>query len=245
MKASVDAITAIFKQYFELEAQKNCKLEDYIRANEASWKEVERQRVVLKSRPKKSFSPILWAFPFWRYVNHQWTLLPFSGQEDSIAFVFALLLNTKVITFHDSSHVSWKEFKVFENDRLIEHYKFGFECWTVIEGDWDIYIEDFEFYPGWLNYEHYFKSSVRPVTESNIRLAVSARKNDLHDRGFLDRCLKHYNAYIPIREETPYHYHGEWNLNYQKWDSVVEQMSIALVPSNWRYFDRKVPQQVI
>ncbi|MBD2464931.1 hypothetical protein H6G89_28410 [Oscillatoria sp. FACHB-1407] len=61
---------------------------------------------------------------------------------------------------------------------------------------------------------------------------------------FVDTYLKYYSVYIPLLKETPYHYHGNWNTNYQDWDAIVEQMDMMLIPSNWEYVDRKVPKLV-
>lgn len=239
IEASVESIATVFKQYFELEVRSNCKLADYINAREASWQEVERQGEVRKSRPKKSFPPVVWPVPLWQYCNHQWTILPLPGTEESIAFALSLLLNANTITFYDCNNASFKEFKVFGSDRPIEHYVFGFECGLIVKDYWDISIEDSEF-SAWDTYEHYFKSSVRQVTESEIRLAVLSKKETKHDRGFLDRCLKYYKAYIPILEETPYHYYGKPELDLTQWDNIVERMDIIAMPSDWGYYDRKV-----
>jgi hypothetical protein len=236
VKAPVDAVSTVVQQYFDLEVRPNCKIADYVEASNVSWNEVERQRQVLTSKPDKSIPPILWAIPFWQYLNHQWTILPLSGTKESIAFAFALLLNTDTITFHDSRKASYNEFKVFRQDQLVEHYLFGFECGIDFEHDWDIKIEDSEF-DDWSHYEHRFRSSVRKVTEAELRTAFLARKHDKDNRGFLDMCLKYYKAYIPLDEEAPHHYHGEWNSDFQKWDSIVERMDIMIVPSNWSYVD--------
>lgn len=244
VKASVEAVSTVVKQHFELEVQSHGKLADYIDAKNASWKEVERQRQVRNSRPNKSLPPVLWAIPFWRYLNHQWTILPLSGAEDSIAFAFASLLSTDTITFHDSDHASVSEFKVFHNNKFIEHYLFGYECGKLLEDYWDISV-NFELFESRSEHqEHHFKSLIRQATESEVRMALAARKNDKDDRGFLNACLKYHSAYIPQLEETPYHHHVEWNSDFQKWDSIVEQMDMIIVPSSWSYLDWKVPDRV-
>ncbi len=243
VKAPVEAVNTVVQQYFALEVRSHCKIADYVEANKVSWKEVEQQRQFLKSRPSKSLPPVLWAVPFWRYLNHQWTILPLLGTEESIAFALALLLDTDTMTFHDSSRASYNEFKVFRKDQLVEHYLFGFECGKDFKNDWDIKIEDSEF-DAWSNYEHRFRSSIRQVTDTELRSAFLARKHDRDNRGFLDWCLKYHKAYIPLQEETPYHYHGEWNSDFQKWDSVVERMDMMIVPSDWSYVDWKVPEQI-
>ncbi|MEP0872935.1 hypothetical protein NDA01_24260 [Trichocoleus desertorum AS-A10] len=71
VKASVEAVNVVIQQYFKLELRSQCKLADYVAANDASWREVERQRQARKSRPDKSLPPVLWVVPFWRYLNHQ------------------------------------------------------------------------------------------------------------------------------------------------------------------------------
>jgi hypothetical protein len=243
VRASVEAVSSIFQQYFELDVKCHCTLTEIIDAEKSSRQEMERHQKVIKLRPNKSTAPILWAVPFFRYLNHEWTILPFSGMEDSLAVAFSLLLNTETIIFHDSSHASFSEFKVFRKDQLIENYLFGFECINLFENYWDIKIEDFEFYPDWQSQEHYFKSSIRRVTESDIRLAVSSRKEERDDRGFLDECLKYYDAYIPLPEEAPSPYNDSWNSDFQ--NSTVERMDIMFIPSNWSYFDRNVPKKIL
>lgn len=176
-------------------------------------------------------------------MNHLWTVLPFSGTEESIAFALALLLDTDTITFYDSRYASHNEFKLFRKDRLVEHYLFGDECGKDFKNDWDIKIENLGIYAG-SNYEHRFKSYVRQVTEAELISAFLARKQDRDNRGFLDSCLKYYKAYIPLQEEIPHHYHDERNSGFQKWDSIVERMDIAIVPSDWSYFDWKVPERI-
>jgi hypothetical protein len=242
IKATVEAVSTIIQEYFALKVRSHCKISDYVDANKASWAEEEQQRQVRKSRPNKSLPPVMWVVPLWQYLNHQWTILPLQGTEESIAFALALLLGTDTITFHDSRHASYNEFKVFRKDQLVEHYLFGFECGKDSRDDWDIKIEDSEF-DTW-NYEHRFKSSIRQVAEVELRAAFLARKQDRDNRGFLDVCLKYYRAYIPLVEETPYHYHGEQNSNSQKWDSMVERMDLIVAPSNWSYADWKIPDRV-
>jgi hypothetical protein len=257
VKAPVEAVSKVVQQYFAIEVRTDCKMADYVAADRDAWKEVERQRQVRQSRRDKSLPPIRWAVPFWRYLNHQWTVLPLSGTEEAIAFALALLLNTDSITFHDSDHASYSEFKVFRRDQLVEHYLFGFECGKDFHNDWDIKFEDSEF-DNWRHdghrfqnpdrqateYEHRFKSSIRQVTEAELKSAFLARKENRDDRGFLDASLRFHNAYIPLREETPQDDHGEWDSDFQKWDELVEKMDMMVVPSNWRYVDGKVPNRV-
>ncbi|MEP0872934.1 hypothetical protein NDA01_24255 [Trichocoleus desertorum AS-A10] len=111
---------------------------------------------------------------------------------------------------------------------------FGFECGKDFKNDWNIQIEDSEF-DDWSNYEHRFKSSIRQVTEAELRSAFLAKKHDKDNRGFLDACLKYYKAYIPLREETPAHYHGDGSSDFQKWDSVVERMEMMIVASDYSF----------
>lgn len=243
VRESVEAVNTIIQQYFELEVQSHCSLVDYLDARKAAWIEVERQRQVRKFRNRKSLPPIIWAVPFWRYCNHQWVVLPLSGRDDSIAFALAVLLNTDAITFYDSPRASCNEFKLFRKDRLVEHYLFGFECGEDLKNDWDLKIEDSQF-DEWNLYEHRFKSSIRQVTEVEIKSAVLSKKYNRDNRGFLDVCLKYYKAYIPLLEETPYHYHGESNSDFKKWNAVAERMDIMLMPSNWSHVDWNVPDRV-
>lgn len=244
VKASVEDVSTIIKEYFELEVRSNCKLAQYIEDRNAAWQEIERQRLIRKPRHKSS---IVWGFPFWRYLNHQWTIMPVSGTKDSIAFVLAALLDTNTITFHDDDNACFSEFKVFHSSKFIEHYLFGLECGKMLEEEyWDT-IVDFEHYPYWFSGQHHhFKSSIRQVTEAEIKLALEPRKHNRDDRGFLDACLKYHEAYIPIIEETPYHYHGERNLDFKSWDSTVERMDIILVSSNdWKNLAGNAPNRVL
>lgn len=241
VKAPVESASAIIQEYFELKIQVNCKVADYIEADNSAWREVKRQREIRDLEPNKSLLPILWAVPFWQYFNHQWAVLPFLGTYDSIAFALALLLNTYVITFDDNQNASHNEFKVFHKDKLVENYVFGFECGEDFKNNWDIKIEELEF-DDWYAYEHRFKSSIRRVTEAEVKSAVLSRKHDRDNRGFLDACLKYYEAYIPSSEETPDF--CKLNLDFQKIDSIIERMDVLFLPSNWKYLDRKVPNQV-
>ncbi|PSB50406.1 hypothetical protein C7B77_22845, partial [Chamaesiphon polymorphus CCALA 037] len=125
VKASVEEISKVIRQYFGLQVQSECQLVDYINADRDSSQEEDRQREILRSNPKKSLPPISYPFPFWQYLDRQWTYLPFFRGDDSIAFAFASLLNTDAICFFDSHHAIHNEFKVFRNDRLVEHYLFG------------------------------------------------------------------------------------------------------------------------
>jgi hypothetical protein len=153
-------------------------------------------------------------------------------------------LNTDAICFNESRHVVYREFKVFRQDRLIEKYLFGLECGEIITNDWDINLGNLvdNFY--WSAHEHHFRSSIRTVDESEIRLAFLSRIENNDDRGFLDQCLKYYGAYMPLMEETPYHYEREDKLDSQQWDLCVERMDVAIGAYNWGYFDRNVPSRV-
>jgi hypothetical protein len=247
VKASVEKISKVVRQYFGLQVRENCKLIDYINADLGSRQEEDRQREILIPNPNKLLPLISYPFPFWRYLDRQWTYLPFFQGDDSIAFAFASLLNTDAICFFDSHHAIHNEFKVFRNDRLVERYLFGGDFGSNIMnylGD-DSYL-NFECneFSEFVVYEHYFKSSIRQITELEIKSAFLSRKEDRDDRGFLDRCLKYYGAYIPLIEETPFHYEGEENLDFKQWESYVERMDIAIGVYNWSYFDRNVPTRV-
>lgn len=99
----------------------NCLISDYVDAREVSWIEVKRRRQIRQSKPQKSLPPVIWAVPFWQFLNHQWTILPLSADwRESIAFALALLLNTDAITFYDCNNASVKEFKLFRKDKLVE-----------------------------------------------------------------------------------------------------------------------------
>jgi hypothetical protein len=244
VKASVKEISEVICQYFGIQVQLNCHLIDYVNADRDVNREQDRQRQILRSNPKESLPLISYPFPFWRYLDRQWSILPFFQGDDSIAFAFASLLNTDAICFNESRHVVYREFKVFRQDRLIEKYLFGSECGEIIIDDWDINLDNIgdNFY--WSAHEHHFKSSIRAIDESEIRSAFLSRIENGDDRGFLDQCLKYYGAYMPLMEETAYHYEREENIDSQQWDSCVERMDIAVGAYNWGYFDRNVPSRV-
>lgn len=175
--------------------------------------------------------------------------MPFFQGDDSIAFAFAALLNTDAICLKEFRHASCTEFKVFRGDRLVERYLFGADVRidditkaNYLNGDPYLTFECNEFNS--CTYTHYFKSSIRLVTELEIKSAFLSRKEDRDNRGFLDRCLKYYGAYIPLIEETPIQYEREENLDFQQWKSCVKRMDIALGVYNWGYFDRNVPTRV-
>lgn len=244
VKASVEEIGLIIKQYFGLNVYSNCHLEQYVNLDNVSWQEIERRRQVRETKPKKSFPSILWPLPIWQYDNQQWSLVPFSATEDSVAFALAILLETYTITFHDFNNVSIEEFKVFHTDKLIEHYRFGFECGQLPSDYWDINVV-FDPYNDCSCEEHYFKSLVSRVTQSNMESALLAGKvNGKHDRGFLDARLKYYQAYIPLYEETPFYYRYDQQLDFQNFHSIVARMDIVILPSDWYYFDRDAPSLV-
>jgi hypothetical protein len=245
VKASVEEISEVIRQYFGLQVRENCELIDYINIDQDSSQEEDRQREIRRSSPKISLPLISYPFPFWRYLDRQWSILPFFEGDDSIAFAFASLLNTDTICFKESRHVVYREFKVFRQDRLVEKYLFGSECGEIIADDWDINLNNLvdDFY--WSAHEHHFRSSIRTVSKSEIKLAFSSRIENSDDRGFLDLCLKYYGAYMPLIEETPYHYEREENVDFQQWDSCVERMDIAIGINNyWGYFDRNIPSKV-
>jgi hypothetical protein len=243
IKSSVAEVAAIIGQYFDrLELYQSCKIDDYRGAKKRFWQEQENQRQIRKERPKKSLPPLLCPVPFWQYYNHEWTVLPLSGKEDGIAFTLALLLDSEAITFHDSKHASFNEFRVFSGDRLIERYIFGSECGLKLDEDWDIVIKVAEF-SEWSIYEHRFRSSVRQVSAAEIRAAFLSRKHERDNRGFFDACLKYYNAYIPVLEESPYH-DSDQNAVDLWLTSSIERMDMILMPSNWSYVDRAVPDRV-
>jgi hypothetical protein len=205
IKSPIDHVSTIIGQYFDrLELYQCCKIRDYYNANHEFWQNQDCQRQIRKERPKKSLPPSLRPVPVWQYHNHEWTVLPISGQEDCVAFTLALLLGSEVITFYESKHASFNEFRVFSQDKLIEHYIFGFECGLEVQEDWDISIEVAEF-SEWSIYEHRFRSSSRQVSEEELRAAFLSRKDERDDRGFLDACLRYYGAYIPVLEESPYY----------------------------------------
>lgn len=245
VRASVEAVSATIEQYFGLGVRSNCQIQDYIELDRAAWQEIERQRQTRTSKQKKSFPPIKWVLPIWQYCDSQWTIVPLAGTETSIAFAFSLLLDTEVITFYDSKYASFKEFKVFQGKKLIEHYLFGCECGQIIEGDWDINIYNFELDSNWYNYDHHFKSSVRQVAKLEIESALIERKENKGQRGFLEACLKYYKVYLPLYEEMPHYYRDNLNSNCQKWNLTIERMDLAIIPSDWHYSDCKVPDRIM
>lgn len=244
IKANVEAVTSVIREYFELEVLSQCTLSDYIDAEKNSRREVEHQHQVSQSSPNKSFPPIRWAIPVWQFKGHQWTILRLSGTEEALAFSLSLLLKTKVITFEDCDNAHCKEFKVFGDECLLEHYLYGAECGEILPNYWDIIFEDDDADTFWCR-NHHFKSAVRTVNETELRQAAISRKWDWDDRGFLDTCLRYFEAYIPLLEETPYHYHSEARTTFHRWDNNVVQLDLILMPSNWKYLDWTIPKQVI
>lgn len=234
----------MIREYFDLEVLPDCRLSGYVDAKKNAWTEVERQRQVRHSRPHKSFPPIWWPIPVWRFKGHQWTILWLSGTEEALAFTLSLLLKTTVITFHDSDHASYKEFKVFGDKCLLEHYLYGAECGEILTNYWDIIFEDYDADTFWYR-DHHFKSAIRPVNKTEFRQAAMSRKLDWDDRGFLDTCLRYFAAYIPLLEETPYHYRSEDKSTFHLWDNSVNRLDLILMPSNWEYLDWTIPKRIL
>ncbi|BDM79194.1 hypothetical protein [Acaryochloris marina] len=244
IKANVEAVTSVIREYFELEVLSHCTLSDYIDAEKNSRREVEHQHQVSQSRPSKSFPPIRWAIPVWQFKGHQWAILRLSGAEEALAFALSLLLQTTVITFYDSDNVNYKAFRVFGNECLLEHYLYGAECGEIPPNYWDIIFEDYDADTFWYR-DHHFKSVIRSVDETELRQAAISRKLDWDDRGFLDTCLRYFEAYIPLWEETPHHYHSEDRTTFHQWDNNVARLDLILMPSNWKYLDWTISKQVL
>lgn len=180
--------------------------------------------------------------------DHDWSVIFLNGNNEDLAFAFSALLNTDLITFCESDHVCFSQFKLFRNDRLVEHYEFGLECGKLLDDDyWDMIVEcEHDLFSFFEVEEHKFCSSIREITAEKIKFDVDIKRNCLYDRGFLDSCLKHHNAYLPIYEETLSRcYEPENDLIIQRWDSSVEQLDIVMRSNYWSYYDRNVPRQVI
>ncbi len=259
VKDSVDSISRIFTDFFELQVYSNGNIKQYLQLEEdarserielqSMWSKApidKRKKIATKLRDLVVLYPIL----VWRYYNHEWSILLISGDNDQIAFVLSTLLETDVITFWESKRVCFSEFKLFRKDELVEHYNFGLECGKLYEKYWDLIVEcesDPELFTGVEAEEHKFCSSIRQIRKEEIKLAVDNKRKFLCDRGYLDTCLRYYDAYLPDYEETPLDYSIsslQNDLDIQNLHNAIEQMDIIMMTNNWSYYDSKVPQQV-
>ncbi|ABW30373.1 hypothetical protein AM1_5417 [Acaryochloris marina MBIC11017] len=121
---------------------------------------------------------------------------------------------------------------------------YGAECGEIPPNYWDIIFEDYDADTFWYRV-HHFKSVIRSVDETELRQAAISRKWDWDDRGFLDTCLRYFEAYIPLLEETPHHYRSEDRTTFHQWDNNIARLDLILMPSNWKYLDWTIPKQVL
>lgn len=247
VKADVSSISKVFTEYFELDVYKNSHLKRYLQLEEDAYYariklQSESKKSLIKQSQKTSDFPTL----VWRYHGHQWSIVFLMGKNDDIAFAFSTLLDTDVITFWDSKHCCCSEFKLFRSDMLVEHYRFGLESQAYYDDRdyWDLVVEC---ETDWLQglEAHKFCSSLRTVTAQDIKLAVESKRALLHESGFLDTCLRYYDAYLPALENTPLNEQDARHDFVQTWQNSVEQMDIVMRSNYWAYYDRNVPQLVV
>lgn len=261
VKADVDSISKIFIEYFELKVYDRCSLKQYLELNDNAYREQDRlqslfrekrrdkKRKKNKGKPRKI--PINYPLPIWQYRNHNWSVVFLHGDNDSVAFAFSILLDTDVITFWESKYAVCSEYKLFRNDKLVEHYRFGSECGKLFNDRyWDLIIkcqDKTSLFPDLDAEEHQFCSSIRKVTAENITRDLDTKRDLLRDRGFLDSCLKHHDAYIPTDGEMPWDY-GDRNsphdLTIEQWNNSVERLDIIMRSNYWSYYDRNVAQVI-
>jgi hypothetical protein len=234
IKASVESVSSIFKDYFALNVHSNCNFQQYNNLQETCWDEVSQKKSVIHE-----------PYAIWRYSNHHWTIITLNSNDERLSFLLALLLETHVIAFNKSRKCEGNQYKVFYKDKVIEDYIFGSDYGGNFDSYYDINLI-FKPYDNWDEMGwHYFKSSVREIVENDLISALSSEENNKNPRGFLDKCLKYYKAYIPTFEETPDYFGSKNSLSFELWDQAVERMDVVIIPSNWMYSVGKVPSRVL
>lgn len=189
IKAPVDVITSALSDYFRTD----CDID--LRSSSLN-------------QSKKSF--------LWQYIGHEWTVW-WSFAREEIAFVLALFLETKAIVITHQGTSDWTTFKMFDRDKLVEYYLFGFDERDLEKkfghlhyennGYWDLEIVQTINYPRSLFpfwYRHMFCSSIRQVTENEMRASFTTQSNEF---SFLDVSLRYHEAYLPDCKETPLSYY--------------------------------------
>ena len=245
VKANMNSINTIFSKYFEFKIHSNCSEHKYVKlCNKFNNKQSRLSSIIRKAsgnyrrKIEKKLANLPHIFTIWKFYNHHYCILGFNGTCDDIAFAFSTLLDTDVLIYSEPKHDYCNELKLFRGDRLVEHYMFGSECGSIYNKYWDTVI----------NYgaiSHRFCSSIRQITEEEIKQFTSNPQNIGEDCTFLDSCVKYHDAYFPKEVETPevylYYRKKAHLLNFR---NSVEQMSIIMIPHNWNYCDWKVPKRV-
>lgn len=184
----------------------------------------------------------------WQYGGHSWTIW-WAFAREKIAFALALFLGTKAIVLTHQGTSGWSEFKMFYQDKFVEHYHFGFDdrepnekigdrFWSA--GYWDIEIVQKCVYPSspmpsW--YRHLFCSTLRQVTEEEMRMSLATMPDEF---GFLDATFRYYRAYLPDYEETPLAY-DRADSDFQSNRADFERIDAVSLPKEAFYWQNVLP----
>ncbi|OCQ89903.1 hypothetical protein BCD64_18345 [Nostoc sp. MBR 210] len=187
----------------------------------------------------------------WQYIGHNWTIWwAFASEE--IAFALSLLLETKTIILTYQGTSGWSEFKMFQQDKLVEYYLFGFDdSGDGNRGDqfFGMGYLDLEIVQECINlkcslpacYRHLFKSSMRLVTEQEMRMSLEVmEKSTVEEYGFLDATLRYYGAYIPDLSETP-HLDDESTSDFHPTRLDFERIDAVVLPQEAFYWRNMLP----
>ena len=158
IKASVESVSLIFKDYFALKVYSACNLQQYNNLQETSWEEISQRKSLIHE-----------PYAIWRYSSHHWTIITLNSDDERLSFLLALLLETHVISFSKSRRGECNLFRVFYKDKVIEDYKFGSDYGDYFDSYYDINLIFKPYDIG----KHYFKSSVRQVVENDLITALS------------------------------------------------------------------------
>lgn len=186
----------------------------------------------------------------WQYVGHTWTTWwAFSSEE--VAFALALFLETKVMVLTHQGTSDWTTFKVFDQDKWVEHYEFGhhgFDDPDQKVGDlgWGIGFWDLEVTYEYLaspnsafpiQTRHLFSSAIRKLTEKNIHSALHTGANET---GFLNTTLQCFGAYLPDCIETPLTY-SRSATDFQPTQSDFARIDSVILPTETFYWQNMLP----
>lgn len=229
IQASMDTVSDVLSNYFETKCNRNFSLE--------AIAEIEQKQSRLSHE-----------YFFFQYLGHDWTVWWASNRED-IAFTLSYLLETKSFVLTYSGTSDWTEVKIFDGDRFVEHYKFGF---YDLEPDQKIakdatgyetcFIETVQniYYPGSplpAPYRHMFCSSIRDLSEAEVNNILASSTDEF---GLLNNICEYYNLYFPDCSEIPlpsYHSEKEFlSLN-------IEDLRIDCIklPESAFYWDNILP----
>ena len=249
VKADINTINSIFTEYFELKVFSNCHPRKYLKLyNKCKNKHLKLESILRiisekeRDKIKNRISNLLYPSPIWKFLNHNWSVLSFNGNQYDIAFAFSTLLNTDVVTYWIPKHDNCRELKLFRSNKLVEHYQFGSQCGQARDNYWDAVID---LRARFRLESHRFCSSIRQVTAGEIKQAIEQTLGSSDNYGFLDDCVKYYDAYFPREDESPFNYiYPQSNSTMRKFQNNLERMDIVMLPYSWSYQDWKVPQEV-